>query len=279
MKKFAILVFAFTLVMLYFSSCKEPGVETDFNPNVKSSKDLVFAEDLMFEIINVMFSGVTDTGVMDQHYNYVLSCGISYSEITDSLRFSYGDVNRLCYDNKFRRGALNGILDGQVFAPGASVTLVADSLFVDDDLIEGAIRCEFLGPTTDGQQQFTFVIDSAWVTLHDTTLEQNVIRFSCNYVLTWEQGANTPYLHDDDLLLASGNMSGKSREGYDFQSTVTDPLVDDINCFWVVSGTHQLNTPSAEITSGTIDYITEDFCNFEVNFYFGESFFYDDITH
>jgi hypothetical protein len=172
-----------------------------------------------------------------------------------------------------------GKLGGPIFTTGSTATLVMDSLFVDEDLIEGTIHCEFLGTDLDGKQGFAIVVDSVFITLHDTTSTLPVIRFSCNYTLTWEQGSNTPDIHEDDMLLVSGTMDGKSVDGYDFQSTVTDPLVDDLGCFWVVSGIHQITTPSGQITQGTIDYIADDLCNFEVNFFFGDSFFFDDITH
>jgi hypothetical protein len=279
MKKFPGLLIILLVLLLSYSSCKETGNETDYNPNVISSRDLIYAEDLIFEVINIYFQGITDTGVMLEEYNYLQGCSIEYFQESDSMHFHYGPVNRMCPDNKYRRGSIISKLNGPIFTVGSSVNMVMDSLFIDDDLFEGTMTSEFLGINQDGLQEFTFTLDSGKVTLHDTAAILSSIRFNCDYILTWQEGGNTPYVHEDDMLQATGTTSGKNVDNIDFQSTIQEPLVDDFSCFWIVSGTHQLITPSAQITTGTIDYISTDLCNYQVDFFFGESHFYDDLKH
>jgi len=194
------------------------------------------------------------------------------------MHFHYGPVNRWCPDNKFRRGSFYAHFNGPLFVAGSSASLSTDSLFVDDDLFEGVLQAEFLGANGLGQQELLVSTDSCRVTVNDTT-RVIVIRFACDYVLTWEDGAQTPNVHDDDLLTATGTASGRSSDSYEFQISTTEPLKDYFGCNWIQSGTHQITTPSAQVTNGTIDYISDDECNYAVNFYFGESYFYDYLKH
>jgi hypothetical protein len=279
MKKFPGVLMFLLVLLLSYSSCKDTENETDYNPNVISSRDLIYAEDLIFEVINIYFQGITDTGVMESEYNYLQNCSIEYFQESDSMHFHYGPVNRMCPDNKYRRGSIIAKFHGPIFTAGSYADMFMDSLYIDDDLFEGTMTSEFLGVNLDGRQELTFALDSGKVTLFDTVAILPTIHFNCNYILTWQEGGNTPYVHEDDMLQATGTTSGKNVNNIDFQSTIQEPLVDDFSCFWIVSGIHQLDTPSAQITTGTIDYISSDFCNYQVNFFFGESHFYDDLKH
>lgn len=278
MKKSLILMILLTAFLSAFFSCKDTNNETDYNPNVRSSKDLIYAEDLLFEVINIYFQGITDSAVLNSRYAYLDNCSIEYLPDADSMHFHYGPVNRWCPDNKFRRGAVYAHFTGPLFTEGSQVSLITDSLFVDDDHIEGQFHSEFLGNDGQGRKRFSISTDSCRVTLKDT-LKLSVIRFSCDYTITWVEGAQTPNDHSDDMLAATGTVNGKSTDNYDFQSDITDPLVDFIGCNWIERGIHQISTPSAQVTTGTIDYISDDECNYAVNFYFGESYFYDYLKH
>lgn len=261
-------------VILMFPSCEEDGTETDYNPNVKSSRDYIYAEDIYFEVVNVFLKGITDTAVLNSYYNYLDNCAIYYQPVLKRMQFDYGNVNRWCPDNKFRRGKFIATFDGGLFTEGSSVVIQLDSLTVDEELIEGNLSCEFLGTGTNGKHQIIFRLTDGLITLNDT-VNVSTIFFESEYTFTWEEGQSTPALHEDDIFSVSGTASGRSVDQYAFEIMISDPLIDALDCFWIVSGTHQITVPGASVVTGSIDYITSDNCFYQVNFLFGESEFYD----
>jgi hypothetical protein len=265
-------------LIFFFISCEEEGSETNYNPNVKSSREYVFAEDIFFEIINVYFKGITDNSVLDSNYNYIDNCAITLNPSGTVMTFSYGTVNRWCPDNKYRRGSFTAQFSGGILQPGTTVTLTIDSLFVDDQEVSGSMSSEFLEPLGSGNEQLTFAINSGQVILEDT-ITPSVIHFDADYLLTWQEGRQTPDFHEDDMLLVTGNSQCISTDQTAFETVIQEPLEDYLDCFWIVSGTHQITVPAAQVTSGIIDYIQADECNYQVDFFFGESYFYDYLKY
>lgn len=265
-------------LLIFWGSCTEEENEIDYNPNVKSSRDYIYAEDIFFEIINIYFKGITDPAVLDSNYKYIDNCAITLNPAGSMMTFSYGTVNRWCPDNKYRRGSFRAHFNSGPFEPGTTVTFSIDSLFVDDDQVAAEMSSAFLEPSGTGEKQFSFTIDSGQVILFDT-VESPVILYNASFLFTWAEGEQTPGNHDDDLLLVTGSSGGISKDNVEFQVTVQEPLEDYLDCFWITAGTHQITTPSATTNAGIIDYITEDGCNYEVDFYFGESYFYDFLKH
>jgi hypothetical protein len=264
--------------ILFLSACKEEGQETDYNPNVKSSKEFIFSEDILFEVINIYLKGITDTAVLGEGYNYVDNCGILYIPLDDKMTFEYGGVNRWCPDNKFRRGSFDAFINGPFFTQGTRVDFVFDSLFVNDNLVEGILSSVFLGTDNSGKHQLGFQMSQGMITLNDT-VNESIIHFETDYVLTWEEGYGTPTVHEDDMFMVTGTASGRNLDQVDYELTIQDPLMNYLDCFWIVSGMHRIDVPSAVVPEGTIDYITTDECFYHVKFYFAESEFYEYLTH
>jgi hypothetical protein len=264
--------------MLFFISCSDKGSETDFNPNVKSSKEFIFTEDILFEIINIYFKGITDTAVLGSGNNYIDTCDIHYFPSQEKMTFDYSGGNRWCPDNKLRRGRFHAQFNGPLFTQGTTVAFSIDSLFVDDNRVDGIMNSEFLGTDNSGKEQFTFQVSQGMISLYDT-VQPSVIYFETDYLLTWEEGQLTPENHEDDMLLVTGNAMGKSIDGVDFELTIQEPLTNYLDCFWLATGTHRMKVPSAQVTEGSIDYITSDACFYRVNFLFGESEFYEYLKY
>jgi hypothetical protein len=53
------------------------------------------------------------------------------------------------------------------------------------------------------------------------------------------------------------------------------PLNFHIMCNWLHSGIHDFTVPSGDIKEGQIDYITEDECARQVNFWIDDNLFFD----
>jgi hypothetical protein len=268
----------FIVVLLFHSSCKEEEAVTDYNPNVKSSKEYIYAEDILFEIINVYLKGITDTAVLNSHYAYLDNCAIFFEPGNNRMIFDYGEVNRWCPDNKFRRGKFTVDFEGAFFTEGSRGEFSLDSLFVDDELVEGSINSDFQGQDDMGREQVGFTLLDGRITLNDTTLV-SPLQFSCSYLLTWQEGQQTPSVHEDDMFTVVGTGNGMSLDNVQYTVVVQDPLINYLDCFWIAYGTHQITVPSAKITEGIIDYITSDDCFYKVDFYFGESYFYENLKY
>ena len=194
------------------------------------------------------------------------------------MRFDYGGVNRWCPDNKHRRGRFIASFDGPLFEKGTMVNFATDSLFIDNDLAEVIMDSEFLGPDNAGKHQLTFHVSKGLIMLDDTV---NVVtlEFQPDYLLTWEEGQQTMENHGDDMFLVTGSSRGMNRDNTEFEVVIQDPLINYLDCFWIVSGTHQISVLSAEVSQGTIDYISVDDCFYQVDFYFGDSQFYDYLKY
>jgi hypothetical protein len=112
--------------------------------------------------------------------------------------------------------------------------------------------------------------------LRDTTKEYGV-RLTTDYLIVWAEGYWSVPIHEDDLYKITGTAAGFSGDGIEFSTLIQDTLYDYVDCFWISRGIDQITIPSAAVKTGTIDYITEDGCNNDINFYFNDDLFYDVI--
>lgn len=276
MKKIIIILLLLLLPILWLNSCKNKYTEVDYNPNVSSSKDYIRAEDAILEIVNSFFKGIHDTLVINNSYGYIDACDVSYFPAENSMTFGYGDMNRFCQDNKFRRGLFNVTFSGQVFLEGVTANIITDSLFVDDFLIEAAMEIQNLGINDNNLPEYSLKVISSLIMLPDTT-KKNGVNLSTDFQMVWAEGSLTPPIHEDDIYLISGTASGVSSDGFEFSVDVKEPLTDYLDCFWISQGIDQITVPSAEFPTGDIDYIMEDGCYNQFYFYFNDNLFYDFI--
>jgi len=276
MKKIIIIIPVLLLPILWLSSCNNKSAEVDYNPNVLSSKDYIRAEDAIFEIVNAFFKGINDSLVINNSYGYIDACDVSSHPDENLMNFSYGIVNRMCLDNKFRRGRFNATFSGQILLEGVTATLITDSLFVDDFLIEATMEIKNLGINDDNLPEYSLILISSLIMLPDTA-KVNGVNLSADFHMVWAVGSFTPPIHEDDIFLISGTASGVSSDGYEFSTVIQEPLTDYVDCFWISQGINQITVPSAEFSTGDIDYITEDGCYNQLYFYFNDNLFYDFI--
>ena len=274
--KTIIIILLLLLPILWLSSCKTKSNEIDYNPNVLSSKDYIRAEDAIMEIVNSFFKGINDTLVVNNGYGFIDACDVTYHPSENLIIYSYGNVNRMCQDNKFRRGLFNANFSGPVFQEGVTATLVTDSLFVDDNSVEATIEIQYLGLNGDNFPEYSLKVDTSLIMLPDTS-KINGISLKTDFIMIWTEGSQTPPIHEDDLFLINGTTAGISTDGYPFTTSVLDSLYDYVDCFWISQGINQITVPSAEFPTGEIDYIIIDGCFNEFYFYFNDNLFYDVI--
>jgi hypothetical protein len=271
-----IIILLFFLPLIWLSSCTKKSTEIDYNPNVLSSKDYIRGEDAILEVVNSFFKGIHDTLVTEYGYGYIDACDVSYINGSNLITFGYGTVNRMCQDGKYRRGYFYATFSGEVFAEGVTANIVTDSLFVDDHPVEVNIDILNLGIDSGNYPEYSLKVLSSMIILPDTTYTTGV-SITTDFLMKLVQGWNTPTIHEDDVFDITGTASGIAAKGYAFSIIVQDTLVNDIECFWIRQGISQITVPSAAFQTGTIDYIKEDGCNNEMNFYFDNNLFYDII--
>jgi len=232
------------------------------------------AEDAILEIVNAFFKGIRDTLVIENNYGFIDYCDVVYVPDENLMKFSYGEVNRMCPDNKFRRGLFRAYFSGPVFEVGITANLSTDSLFVDDALVEVNLEIQNLGLNNNNLPEYSLIVTSSTIMLPDTA-KINGVSITTLFNMVWSQGSVTPSIHEDDIFLINGTASGISSNGTDFSVAITEPLLNYLDCFWISQGFSQLTVPSAEFPTGDIDYIPEDGCNNEIHFYFNDNLFYD----
>lgn len=260
----------------WLNSCKNKINEVDYNPNVSCSKDYIRAEDAVFEIVNSFLKGVHDTAVINSGSAYIDACSVWYYADEDSMKFDYGSVNRMCQDDKFRRGHFDVTFDGNVFDEGVTADINTDSLLVDDFPAEAHIQITNLGMINGDMPDYSLKVLSSAIYMSDTNVT-NKVSITTDFLMTWEEGWQTPEMHEDDRFMITGTASGFSRNLLDFTVSIQDSLESELDCWWIESGISQITVPSAEFQTGTIDYIAADSCNNEINFYFNGNLFYDQI--
>jgi hypothetical protein len=265
-------------LMFILASCRERNEEIDFNPNVLSAKNYVYAEDDFIEIFNVILKGVTDTAVINSGYGYIDNCSIENFPDENLMHFHYGEVNRWCPDNKFRRGQYYANFSSSGFLPGVTAIITFDSLFVDDALVQGEITITNLGLNADNKFQFSYKVQNGLITKTDSA-NSFVIGYQTDFTVTWTQGSETPFVHDDDIMVLTGTSSGTSSKNQNFTLSVKEPVYDYFDCNWLVKGIYDITVPGAKVQTGTIDYITDDNCFYQVNFYFEDNLFFEYLKH
>lgn len=274
-KKIHFILIALAL-SLGLTSCKDNTSEIDFNPNVLTSREYIRAEDAVFEIVNAFLKAIHDTLVHCTGYSYIDYCDVLHIPSENSLRFGYGNVNRMCEDNKFRRGIFYAVFDGEIFAEGVKAEISTDSLFVDDLLIEAEMEIWNLGYNEENKIEYSLKVLSTNIMLDDTTIQQGFY-LTADYIMTWEEGSSTPSIHEDDIFLVRGKAEGRSGRNYEFSVFIEEPLVNHIECFWLTKGRSRINVPAGIVSTGEIDYINDDGCNNLFHFYFDDNFFFDTI--
>lgn len=262
--------------LLWLSACNDNSSELDYNPNVAASKDYIRAEDAVMEILNSFLKGIHDSLVVNYGYGYIDACDVAYYPADHSLVFGYGQVNRLCQDNKFRKGSFSATFSGPIFIEGVKADIVTDSLFVDDFLTEASMEIQNLGINDNNLPEYSLRVISSNIMLPDTA-KINGVKLTADFLLIWAEGSLTPPIHEDDLYQITGTASGFSSDGIEFSTEIQDSLYNYIDCFWLSRGINLITVPSAAIQTGDIDYIADDGCFNEVNFYFGGNLFYDII--
>lgn len=146
---------------------------------------------------------------------------------------------------------VNGnILQGQIIitqtnwmrVSGSIRTITFNNFYINNYKIEGTKTITNNG-LTNGHSSFSVVIANGKVI---TPAGETIITRAAQRTRTWVEGESTLYLLDD-VYEITGTTNGTTRNGYEFTSTILQPLVVALNCRWIKQG-----TISTVITNGPV---------------------------
>ncbi len=265
-------------IVVFISSCKQKDSNIDYNPNVNAAKEYVQAENIFKRSFDIFFRSLHDTTLANTGVSDIQTCDVSKSDTSSEIRYSYGNYPRFCDDGMHRQGDYYAILTGDMNSTGGKALITFDSLLVEFDMeIRGNMEVENLGDIA-GKPTYSLKITGGAIVKPDTINHKlDIILYNTDFIVTWQEGYQTPFLPDDDLLLIEGTSSGRTIDQNDFFLTVKEPIYNALNCFWMQQGIYEITVPGANKTLGTIDYITEDGCNYAVDFYFDNNRFYTEL--
>jgi hypothetical protein len=273
-----VLVVLSGLAVSFLQSCNSTPENIDYNPNVRCAQDHIYAEDIFVGVFNLFFEAIHDTALSNSGYAYLQDCSVEMPNNEQYMHFHYGDVDRKCSDSIFRRGTLYANFDGPVFAEGTTAVITTEDFYVEGGLVEASIQVSNLGKTATEKWSYSFKVNNSTISLADT-VNPGTITYNTDLVYVWEVGDATWEQVDDDLLTITGSVSGYSIDGDYFSVDVEEDLYDRLDCFWIVTGQSKISIPSATALYGTINYLLEDGCNYEVHFIFNGNLFYEYLKH
>ncbi len=153
-----------------------------------------------------------------------------------NITIDFGTVNCLCADGKNRRGKILINYSGNYGAVGTVVTATTDEYFVNENKVLGE-------RTATRSDDYVFDIQS------DLTIELaagGTLTWSSTRQRTQTEGTSTPFNLLDNVYTVTGNASGETAQGKDYNIEVTSALTFQLGCRYIKEGV-------LEITSSHLD--------------------------
>ena len=117
---------------------------------------------------------------------------------------------------------------------------------MDDVQLLGTKTLENLGFDVNGNVTFQRTVENAQLLFPDGSSRS----WEATQTKTQVAGGETPEFFDD-VFEITGSTSGLTRNGVEFQSQITSPLVKSRNCRWVSAG---IRTMTFGVRTWSIDY-------------------------
>lgn len=244
-KKLIFTIMFFTLIALVYTGCKKdeeeqpPGQEQ--GDEVNASKDDAIADKLFTEVTDIVGEAMrgqeSSRTIMD-----TIFMGPCVTVTIDTLAFpftitvDFGDSNCLCNDGKYRRGKILVEHTGPFWAVGTVITHTFDNYFVNE--------YQLLGTKVVTNQGLNSNNNPTW-TVH---VNGQVIKPNNGGTITWvadrmrefAHGHNTPFKWWDDVYLITGSHNVVASTGATLSVTITQALEIALNCYWIKSGTVEM---------------------------------------
>jgi len=249
------------MILAVFPACKKKSSSSDLGPNVNVADDIVFTERGLFHTFNLLLKANLDSGIMHTGAGTIDKAVVTYNN--SSRLFSFYYQNKYCADSVLRNGNIVITLTGDFFTTGTGVSVDFQDYSEDsrrfigsDNLINTNLALGGNGGYVSTIVNLNIVKDSVHSTQWNSSL---------SYHIPVEIDKNADSLAPFTI---TGTANGRSSSTYAFSSEISTPLLNDIYCPWIRQGIIQLSIPSADVATGTIEYVNEDNCNNRVTYNF-----------
>jgi hypothetical protein len=215
-----------------------PSTETEVN----AAKDDALADKIFSDLTDI-----TDEAMRNSDKKYKSSVldtifmGPCVTVTIDTLAFpftisvDFGQTNCLCNDGKYRRGVINVTHDGPYWAVGTLITTTLDNYFVNDHQVLGTKVLTNQGLNTSGNPTWTVHVDGSII-----KPDGGVIVWVGERMREWAEGHNTIFIWWDDTYVLTGSHNVVASNGATLSATITKGLEFSLNCYWIKSGTIEL---------------------------------------
>lgn len=126
----------------------------------------------------------------------------------------------LCKDGITRKGIATIVSTNWYGIEGSEHTTTFNNYYHNDYKVEGTHYVKNLGENTDGDLQYSVVIENGKI----TTKMGKTINYTENSTRTWVAGSDTPFNIWDDEYMLDGTQSGVSSKGVEYSLTIEESL-------------------------------------------------------
>ncbi len=248
------------------AGCKKKNTSFDLSPGLNVADDIVFTERGLFHTFNLLLKANLDSNIMQKGVGTIDKALVYYS--SSSKRFTFYYQNKYCADSVVRNGNIIVTLSGRFFSSGTTAAVVFQNYSEDSRQFIGRDNLYNTGMMIGGNGGYNSTIDSLLIvkdSLH-TTIWNSLLDYHLPPALKMQPDSLAPFT-------ITGTANGISSGTYAFSFQISTPLVNDIYCPWIRRGVMQLSVPSADVATGTIEYVNSDRCNNRVTYDFEGSIF------
>ncbi len=153
------------------------------------------------------------------------------------ITMDYGTGGCVGRDGRTRRGKVIAVYTNRLIVPGAMATTGFDGFYVDSTLVEGIHKITNTGSGQLGTPpafQYTVQVTGGKLTRPSGSF----VQWNSNKVITQTEGMATAAPIDDWFKIEGNSVGQVSRLGrtFQFESTITEPLIKKFSCRWLVKG-------------------------------------------
>ncbi len=248
MKKSFFLLATLLMGIALFQSC-EKSETTDLD--VMTSEDIATNEDFSEEIDFAADVAIEERGGGGTCPTVTLAQ--PWGTWPNTITIDYGTSGCTGPNgDHFLKGKIIIEQSAEMFTAGAVRSKTFDNFFIDDVQIGGSKSWTNNGKDASGNWSYTKTATNMLLSYPDGTSTT----WNHTHTSTLIEGGSTP-THWDNVWSTTGNSSGTNRNGVDYTSVITEPLIKKALCRWISEGivefTRNGNTATLNFGNGTCD--------------------------
>ena len=228
MKNLIFLLSLLFVLGISITSCRKDQI--DFSELSTSSEDIAVSSDLSQDAEDESFNQIENRGGDPSGGCPVVTWEKPKGTYPNKVTLDFG-TSCTSPNGRVRSGKIIVTMTDTITKTGAVRTATLENYTVDGISVEGSKTLTNIGPDANGNPTLSRVVSNAKITLPDGTSAT----WNASQTITFKEGFYTKGLADD-VILISGSGSGINRKGNPFSYTITEPLLKNKNCKWIVSG-------------------------------------------